>query len=308
MFQLSAFIDFEDDDLRSDQWALVRSACRNMLFVRRLQDIDASLASTVDSIVVKLGTKIDPSAMDRLPRLRCIFIFGTDRSDVSREYAAGHGILVHNLEDYSTNGVAEFQFACILTQVRDLHKARANAAQGEYSEDGFTGRELHGRALGVVGFGHIGKRVAEIAKHGFQMEVSYWSRSDWQLSWAQYVSLDQLFGKSEVISINVELNSETRGMISRHLLAMVRDGATIISTVPIPVFEWSGLVALLSSGRASVILDHADDLSTEECKTLASYSNCMLYPAIGYKTSEATRLKQEMLVEKLLQASQLAGP
>ncbi len=134
MFQLNAFINFEDNDLRSDQWASVRSACRDTLFVRRLQDIDASLASTVDSIVVKIGTKLDPNAMDRLPRLRCIFIFGTDTSGVSREYTASHGILVYNLEDYSTNGVAEFQIACILAQVRDLHQARANAALGEYSE------------------------------------------------------------------------------------------------------------------------------------------------------------------------------
>src|SRR6478672_86910 len=191
MFQLNAFIDFEDDDLRSDQWALVKSACRDTLFVPRLQDIDASLASTVDSIVVKLGTKIDPNAMDSLPRLRCIFIFGTDRSDVSREYAESRGISVYNLEDYSTNGVAEFQIACVLAQVRDLHKASANAALGEYSEDAFTGRQLQGRTLGVVGFCHIGRRVAEIAKHGFQMEVSYASRTDWHLPWAQYVSLNQ---------------------------------------------------------------------------------------------------------------------
>jgi phosphoglycerate dehydrogenase-like enzyme len=145
MFQLNAFINFEDDDLRIDQWASVKSACRDTLFVRRLQDIDASLASTVDSIVVKLGTELDPNDMDRLPRLRCICIFGTDKSGVDTEYTVSHGISVYNLEDYSTNGVAEFQIACILAQVRDLYQPRANAAHGEYSEDAFTGRELHGR-------------------------------------------------------------------------------------------------------------------------------------------------------------------
>jgi glycerate dehydrogenase len=300
-------LNFNESDLEPKYWQRLKSTSTN---VTRLSadspDLDAHLA-TADGLLLKLGMGADKAMIDSAPNLRYIGMLGTGYGRIDTGYATTKGIVVCNVADYSTDGVAEFTFGCLLDHLRELGRARMQAHAGDYSEASFTGSEIHGKTFGVIGLGHIGRRVTEIASAGFGARTIYWSRSPKQINndSASYVDLPTLLSTADIISLHLEYNPETEGVIDEAALAAIKPGAVVINTAPMELIDIAALAKRLAQNDMIFILDHSDEMSGEDLTLLGAHSNCIVYPPIAYTTIEATAAKQEIFVANI--ESFLAG-
>lgn len=259
-----------------------------------------NLRGGVDCLFSRFN-KVDKTLIDSLPNLRYIGLLATGTGTVDLDYAKKKKITVCNVPGYATESVAEWVFALILEQLRQLEKAKQTARKGDFSGDGFTATEISGKKFGIIGLGRIGQRVAEIAL-GFGAKVSYWSRNrkkDAEKKGFKYKPLDSLVKTSDFISLHTLTTKETEGILDAKRINSVKSGAVIINVsgmeqVNIPVLE-----KRLAKGDIDFILDHPDEMESKDVTRLSQYKNCLVYPPIGYVSQEARALKQEIFVSNL---------
>ena len=161
-------------------------------------------------------------------------MYGTGFGRIDAAYAAKKGITVCNIAGYATEGVAEFVFAALLEYLREVTRAKIQAQTGNYSEASYTGTEIKGKTFGVIGLGRIGGRVAELAK-GFGANVVYWShkrKTEAEKVGIKYVEVDTLLRTSDIISLHMSFNPETKGFLDAKRIAMIKSGAVVINTAP----------------------------------------------------------------------------
>jgi lactate dehydrogenase-like 2-hydroxyacid dehydrogenase len=229
-------------------------------------------------------------------------MYGTGVGGIDTTHAAAKGIAVCNVPGYSTEAVAEFAIACILAQLRELHRARQQVSQRQYSEEAFHGRELQFMLLGILGLGNIGRRVAELARIGFGARVNYWSRHRKLPSEQQgivYRDLDTLLRESDIVSIHLAHNRSTDRFLHSDRIQAIRKNALVVNTSPMELFDIGALETRLRVGDMTLILDHPDGLAASDLERFASYESCVIYPSIGYTTLEAAAAKQHIFVENI---------
>lgn len=302
MFKKLLMLNFVESDLKDEYWQRLRSlGDETVLLPEDSPQLEEHLATT-DALFLKLGKSADKNRIDTAPNLRYIGMLGTGYGNIDTTYATSKSVAVCNIADYSTEGVAEFVLACLLSHLRDLERARAQAAAGDYSEATFTGSEIAGKVFGVVGLGHIGTRVAEMASAGFGSKTIYWSRSPKQLSGGStitYSELQDLMAKADIVSLHLESNPETKGIIDRATIMSVRPGAVVVNTAPMDIVDIDALDERLARSDITFILDHSDELSDADAARLAKHAHCIMYPPIAYTTVEATAAKQDIFVSNV---------
>lgn len=264
--------------------------------VVRSADADAVLTNKV-----VFGEK----EMAALPRLRYIGVQATGYNVVDIAAATARGIVVTNIPSYSTDSVAQSVFAHILNIVNDVgHYATLNV-QGVcpsrwaectdfcYYDTPLT--ELVGKAMGIVGFGRIGSRVAAIAL-AFGMKVLVYTSKPQEAMPAGVTKcdLDELFRRSDVISLHCPLTPETHHLVDAPRLALMKPTAILINTSRGPVVDEEALADALCKGAlwaAGVdVVDH--EPPSTDCPLLKA-PNCYITPHIAWATREArTRLMQ----------------
>ena len=178
---------------------------------------------------------IDEKVMSSCPNLKFIGLFATGFNTIDVKYAAKHGITVCNAGHYSTNAVAQHTFALILNhynQIANYH----NAVQGGAWEKSelttlydFPTDELYGKTIGIIGYGHIGKRVAEIAK-AFGMRVLVYTRTPKEDKAVEFVSFDELLEKSDIISMHCPLTAENRLMMNKEAFSKCKKKPLFVNT------------------------------------------------------------------------------
>lgn len=189
-------------------------------------------------IITTNKTVIDRAVIEACPNLRYIGVLATGYNVVDVEAAHEHGIVVTNVPAYSTDAVAQFTFALLLELANRVGAHDASVKDGgwvrsrDFSYSVMPTMELAGKTMGIIGYGSIGMKVAEIA-HAFGMRVLVNSRTrkalpdgDW-ISWAER---DELFAQSDVISIHCPLFPETEGMIDRSAIGRMKKTTFIINT------------------------------------------------------------------------------
>lgn len=301
MFEKVVLHNYREDDLAPEYWARIDKIAKRKVFPAGDSALTSELADA-DCLLLKLGFGADRATIDAAPKLRYIGMLGTGVGRIDLRYAATKNIAVCNIQGYTTPGVAEFVFAALLAHLRDLHRAAAQAKAGNYSEATFTGSVIDGKAFGVIGLGRIGLRVAQMASQGFGARVLYWSRtrkSQWERPLLTYADVDQVLSKSDILSLHLEYNPETKNFLNADRLRRLRSGAVLINTAPMEIIDLDALEARLRRSELTFILDHSDELSAEDARRLSEYSNCRLYPPIAYTTVEATAGKQGMFVSNM---------
>jgi len=186
-------------------------------------------------IIITNKVKLMQPELEALTNLKLICIAATGMNNVDLNVAAEKGIAVKNVADYSTDSVAEQTFSLALGLIHQTHYYDQYVKSGDYSRSGrFThhGRpffEIKGKKWGIIGMGHIGQRVAEIAK-AFGAEVSYNSTSGKNLN-AGYMhkKLDLLLAESDIISIHAPLNEQTHYLINAENLRFLKPSAYLIN-------------------------------------------------------------------------------
>ena len=299
MFKKMILLNFEEANLRPELWNRIDHISKHRLL---LPEAELSLKKNLDAdcLLLKLGMSANKELIKCMPNLKYIGMYGTGFGRIDTRFASEAGITVCNIADYATEGVAEFVIACILENLRDLTHARLQAHYGNYSESTYTGSEIKGKKFGVVGLGHIGLRVAEIAANVFNAEVSYYDRIKKETTDnIVYSELKALLKDSDIISLHLALNEGTNQIMSEELINKIKSNAIVINTSPMELFDIPALEKRLKRGDITFILDHSDELSAENAKLLSNYSNCIMYPPIGYTTRESTEAKKEIFVSNL---------
>lgn len=196
----------------------------------KLNEDTASLAAGCDAVCVFVNDTVNKAVIDKLYEngvkliaLRCA---GYNNVDLSAAYGKLH--VVH-VPAYSPYAVAEHTAALLLTSIRRIHKAYNRTRDFNFSLNGLTGFDLHGKTVGVIGTGKIGRIFIDICR-GFGMNVIAYDLFPAKDSGITYVTLDELFEKSDIISLHCPLTEDTRHMIDRAAIEKMKKGVVILNT------------------------------------------------------------------------------
>jgi len=221
------------------------------------------------------------------PALKHIVFLGTGASsymDVPSLNALG--VTVHTIKGYGDVAVAEHTIALMFSCARELARMDRNTRGGLWMPR--EGTQLHGKTLGIVGLGGIGREVARIAR-GIGMEVIAWNRTPRSDAGVPLVDLDTLLGRADVVTLNLALNDETRGIIDGKRIACMKPGAILINTARGALVDEGALIAALQSGqigRAGLDVFHAEPLAKDH--PLARLDNVTLSSHAAFRTLEAS--------------------
>lgn len=253
-----------------------------------------------DCLLVNQGMTVDKKMMDAARNLKYVGICATGYGRIDTKYATSKGITVYNVPGYATESVAEFVFAMLLEHLREIERAKQQAAKNIYSETTFSGTQIKDKVFGVIGLGRIGRRVAEIASQGFKAKTIYWShQKKIESKGITYKSLEKVIKESDIISTHLSLKSETEKIINKKLINFIKPGAIIINTAPMELIDLEALESRLKKGDITFILDHSDEMTLEDIRNLKKFKNCIIYPPIGFTTKEAAVLKQEIFISNI---------
>jgi D-3-phosphoglycerate dehydrogenase len=232
-------------------------------------------------------TTLPTEAMRACAGLRHVIFLGTGaRSYMNPEELAALGITVHIIKGYGDTAVAEHTIALMWAAARGLACMDAAMREGMWLRT--EGMELTGKTLGLLGFGGIAAEVARIAS-GSGMRVLAWNRTPKTAPGVSFVDLDTLLAESQVLSVHLLLNDETRGFLSAERLAKLRPGATLVNTARAAIVDEAAMITALQSGR----LRHAalDVYMTEPLPAghvLTTLPNVTLSAHSAFRTPEAS--------------------
>ena len=196
----------------------------------KLNEDTAELARGCDAVCVFVNDTVNAAVIEKLHqcgvRLIALRCAGYNNVDVRAAFGKIH--VVH-VPAYSPYAVAEHAIALLLTSVRRIHKAYNRTREFNFSLNGLTGFDFHGKTVGVIGTGKIGRIFIDICR-GFGMKVIAYDRFPAPDSGIDYVTLDELFARSDVISLHCPLTDETRHMIDAAAIEKMKKGVVIVNT------------------------------------------------------------------------------
>jgi glycerate dehydrogenase len=262
-------------------------------------------------IVLTNKVPLRAETIAQLPALRYIGVLATGVNVVDVPAAKARGIVVTNVPAYGTRSVAQHTFALILELTNHVGQHAAAVRAGRWSQGPdwcFWDAplvELDGLTLGVVGYGRIGRAVADLGR-AFGMKVGAHSRGE--TPGAEKVGLDELFQRSDVVTLHCALVPETQGLVNAARLARMKPTALLINTGRGPLVIEKDLADALNSGRIAGAA--ADVLSAEPPSPdnpLLTARNCLLTPHLAWGT-RAARARLLATVEENIRAFQAGRP
>ena len=219
--------------------------------------------------------------------LKHVVFLGTGaRSYMNPEELAELGIEVHLIKGYGDTAVAECAIALMWAAARGIAKMDREMRAGNWLRD--DGMQLTGKTLGLIGFGGIAAEVARIAL-GSGMKVIAWNRSPKQFAGVEFVSLDALLPQSQVVSLHLLLNDETRGFLSRERINAMKPGVILVNTARAAMVDEAAMIEALERGH----IRHAglDVFNTEPLPAghaLTKIPNVTLSAHSAFRTPEAS--------------------
>lgn len=266
------------------------------------------------TIVVINKVRLSREFFEQVPEVRCVAVTGTGTDCVDTAAAREFGVIVSNVPNYGTDSVAQFVFALLLHLCHHVGLHNDAVHDGEWSRapDFCFWKtplvELAGQTLGIVGFGRIGRRVGELA-NAFGMRVLAFSPQRGKepgyvpFSW---VGLEELFSRSDVISLHCRSTPQTQGIVNRRLLEHARPQTVLINTSRGDLIVEADLAEALDRGQLGAAA--VDVVSAEPIRPdnpLLKAKNCVITPHIAWATLAARRRLMESTVQNV--ANFLAG-
>lgn len=247
-------------------------------------------------VLAVVAATVDDALLDLLPSLRLVANYGVGYDGIDVEACARRGVAVTNTPEALGIATADLTMALVLAVRRRVVEGDRFVRDGKWAAGWHVGEllgdEVRDATLGIVGLGRIGRAVAARAR-AFGMRVVYTRRSpDWD---ERYRELDDLLREADVVTLHVPLTEETRGLIDRRRLALLRDGACLVNTARGAIVDEEALVDELRSGRLRAGLDvFVDEPGVPE--PLLELPNVVLLPHLG----SATRGTREAATAELV--------
>ncbi len=258
-------------------------------------------------IVFSNKVVLDSEIFKACPSIKYIGVLATGYNVIDLDAAAKAGIVVTNIPAYSTDSVAQMVFAHLLHIVNQVHLHAEAVSQGDWvkSKDfSFSISpqiELSGKTLGIIGFGQIGRKVAEIGQ-ALGMKILFQNRSVKSDVPAKFVQceLDELLQQSDVVSLNCPLTDSNAGFVNKAKLELMKPNAILINTGRGPLINEQDLADALNNGKIAAA--GLDVLSTEPPAAdnpLLKAKNCHITPHIGWATKESRQRLMDIAIENL---------
>lgn len=238
---------------------------------------------------------ITREVMEKCPNIKYIGLFATGYNNIDLKAAAEKGITVCNAGEYSTNAVAQQTFAYILEHFSRISEYDSFVKNGgwiaseTFSKFPIKTQEIAGKTLAVVGFGSIGRKVAQIAS-AFGMNVVVNTRTKPENCGYELVSLEEAFSRADVLTIHCPLTEQTEGMVNSRNLSLMKKGALLINTARGGIVNESELAQALNSGQIYAALDVLRQEPMSEDTQLKKAQNCIITPHTAWAPLE-TRLR-----------------
>ena len=196
----------------------------------KLNEDTVSLAADCEAVCVFVNDDVNAKVIDKLYEsgVKLIALRSAGYNNVDVRAAFGKIHVVH-VPAYSPYAVAEHAAALLLTSIRRIHKAYNRTRDYNFSLNGLTGFDLHGKTVGVIGTGRIGRIFIDICR-GFSMKVIAYDRFPAPDSGIEYVTLDELFERSDIISLHCPLTDETRHLVNAASISKMKKGVVIVNT------------------------------------------------------------------------------
>ena len=249
-----------------------------------------SIIDGYDGILIRSATKLTADILENCSNLKVIGRAGVGVDNVDLDVATKNKILVMNTPLGNLEATAELTVGLMFSLYRHIHNANASTHEGKWEKAKFMGTELKGKTLGIVGFGNIGQRVAEICKViGMQILTNSNSASDEVLNSfdAKKVSTEELLSSSDVLSLHTKLNDQTKNMLNKETISTMKSSSVIINCARGGLINESDLKDALNN---DVIAGAAIDVyETEPAieNVMFGAKNLLLTPHLGASSKEA---------------------
>jgi D-3-phosphoglycerate dehydrogenase len=257
------------------------------------QDLLARIGN-YDAIVGRSATRISEEVLRAAKKLKVVGRAGVGVDNIALDAATALGIAVINAPAGNTVAVAELFFGVMIGLLRHLPRATQSMREGKWDRSQLLGSELKGRTLGIVGVGRIGSEIVARAQ-AFSMEVvgfdPYIADDRFRaLRVRRAATLDALLEEADIVTVHTPLNDETKGLIGRRELSILRAGAIVANLARGGIVDDQALLAALESGHvqgAALDVYQAEPLAADH--PIRRVPNVVLTPHIGASTAEAQR-------------------
>ena len=257
--------------------------------------------------VITNKTPISRETLEKCPDITYIGVLATGYNIVDYEAARERGIPVANIPTYGTDSVGQFAIALLLEICHHIghHDRAVKEGRWENSKDwcfwDYPQIELAGKTMGIIGFGRIGQVTGRIAKAmGMEIIACDEIHNDSGRAIASYVSLEELFSRSDIISLHCPLLASTREIINRESIARMKDGVIIINNSRGPLIAEADLAEALNSGKVyAAAVDVVSEEPIRKENPLLKAKNCIVTPHISWTPKESRQRLMDIAAENL---------
>ena len=233
-------------------------------------------------IIISFLCELDKEIIEAIPNLKMITLATTGCDGVDLQAATGRNITVTYCPGYATESVAEHTMGLMLAAARSTNQACA-------------GKQLRGKKLGVIGYGRIGQRVAEIATKGFNMQVRYSDRE------TPRDELEDILCTSDFISLHVPLTPQTRHLIGPKEFMCMQEGVVIVNTARGGIIDEAALLQNLESGKVFAAgLDVLEKDPNREQNPLVIHPKTIVTPHIAYNADVSIENRSQIVTENII--------
>lgn len=268
------------------------------------QDELKSLLPKVSGLVIRSATKVNKELIDAAPHLKYVVRAGEGTDNIDKVYCQEKGIKVSNTPGANNNSAAEHAVALMLSVLRKTAQADASMKRGEWNKDAFTGNELTGKTVGIMGFGRIGQIVAKRIS-GFEPRVLFFDPlvHQSQVNWATKVNtLEELFQQADIVTIHTPLIEATKGAVNAALLSKMKPTAILINAARGKIVNENDLYEVLKNKKIKGAgFDVFANEPLEAETQLRSLDNIILTPHLGGSTEEAQFRVGEMAAHQIVE-------
>lgn len=246
---------------------------------------------TIHGWIVRSGTTVDADAIGRATALKVVCRAGAGVDNVDISAATAREVVVMNTADANANAAAEHTIALMFALARHIPFAHHRMVEGGWDRKAFTGVELAGKTLGVIGLGRIGRGVANKARGLGMSVIGFDPVTPNDLTsplGIERVTLEQLWPRADFITVHVPMNDATKGIIGAENLDRCKDGVRVINVARGGVVDPDALLAALDGGKAAgAALDVYEVEPLAEDSPLRNHPKVVLTPHLGASTVEA---------------------
>lgn len=260
--------------------------------------------------LIKRGKAADVIVVSNLPlkkeviegckNLKMISVAFAGVDHIDMDFCRQKGITVCNCAGYSNRAVSELVFGGVISLMRNIIKCDERTRNG-LTKDGLTGSEIFGKKFGIIGCGQIGKRVATIAE-AFGCEVFVTEHSQKvNLPFAKIKTKDEIMAECDIISLHVPLNNDTRLLIGKKEISLMKKNAILVNTARGGVVDSCALAEALNEGKigGAVVDVFENEPPIDKNHPLLSAKNTVLTPHVAFATNEALELRCETVFENV---------